>query len=475
MLTRLEVAGFKNLIQVGVEFGPFNCIAGENAVGKSNLFDAIEFLALLADRPLMEAAQLVRGSDGPFGDVRDLFSRRGAQTADTMRFAAEMLVPHEVRDDFGRPADATSTFLRYELELGYEPPNGLATLGRLTLRREDLSYIKVGDARRHLRFDHSASRFRANTVKSRRRGASFISTRIDDGEPIIEIHQDGGSRGNPRPSPARDAPSTALGTTRTSSDPTILAARREMLSWRRLALEPSALRSPDRFEAPAELAVNGAHLPAALYRLAYPPGVDDSEASAHEARVYAEVADRLSRLVEVDRLRVRRDDSRRLLTLELRQPGGTYLPARALSDGTLRFLALAVLGQDPDVHGLLCMEEPENGIHPARMESMVDLVRDLAVDPEEAPGVDNPLRQVMVNTHSPYFVALQDSADLLLATTQAHRFEGGVTRGLSVRPLVETWRCSDEEPGVGYAEVIAYLQGPEGGQLHLPGPLRAVS
>lgn len=44
MLTRLKVNGFKNLVDVDILFGPFTCVAGANAVGKSNLFDAIRFL-----------------------------------------------------------------------------------------------------------------------------------------------------------------------------------------------------------------------------------------------------------------------------------------------------------------------------------------------------------------------------------------------------------------------------------------------
>ena len=39
MLTRLKVSGFKNLVDVDIRFGPFTCIAGPNAVGKSNLFE----------------------------------------------------------------------------------------------------------------------------------------------------------------------------------------------------------------------------------------------------------------------------------------------------------------------------------------------------------------------------------------------------------------------------------------------------
>ncbi|GAB3486907.1 AAA family ATPase [Amycolatopsis cihanbeyliensis] len=74
MLTRLEVQGFKNLLDVRVDFGPFTCIAGANGIGKSNVFDVIELLSHLASDTLMEAAQKVRGlSDGRSGDPRDLF------------------------------------------------------------------------------------------------------------------------------------------------------------------------------------------------------------------------------------------------------------------------------------------------------------------------------------------------------------------------------------------------------------------
>ncbi len=60
MITRLKVSGFKNLANVDIRFGAFTCIAGVNAVGKSNLFDAVKFLSDLSDRPLIDAAMSVR-------------------------------------------------------------------------------------------------------------------------------------------------------------------------------------------------------------------------------------------------------------------------------------------------------------------------------------------------------------------------------------------------------------------------------
>ena len=60
LLTRLQVKGFKNLVDVDVRFGPFTCIAGANGIGKSNLFDAIFFLSALAEIPFLDAAMSVR-------------------------------------------------------------------------------------------------------------------------------------------------------------------------------------------------------------------------------------------------------------------------------------------------------------------------------------------------------------------------------------------------------------------------------
>jgi predicted ATPase len=466
MLTRLEVDGFKNLLGLKVDFGPFTCIAGPNGVGKSNVFDVIQFLSFLADHEIMKAAQLVRSTEGRGADPRELFWTDGVKSAQKLSFAAEMIVPRVVRDDFGRETKPTTSFLRYELELGYEEPSGLGNLGRLVLLQEKLGYIKRGDAHEHLRWSHNKKEFRDQVVFGERRGKAFISTEFEsDGKRTIKVHQDGGSRGQPRSSAADTAPRTIVCTTTTASDPTILAARREMQSWRLIALEPSAMRSPDPFAAKPYMEANGAHLAATLYRQATSAGAAGKIAPE---RVYNAVASRLTELIEATAIRVDRDDRRELLTLEVKQSRGGFLPARSLSDGTLRFLALCILDHDPRVEGLLCMEEPENGIHPERIGAMVDLVRGLAVDPDRKPGDDNPFRQIIVNTHSPAFVQLQNKDDLLFAKSVAVRGPSGQpTRTLRLLPRRDTWRVQDEERGVGRAEILAYLSSPPGAQLTL--------
>jgi hypothetical protein len=123
MLTRLEVDGFKNLLGLDVYFGPYTCIAGPNSVGKSNVFDVIEFLSLLADHPFMEAVKRLRSSGDKVIEPASLFWNNAEDDdSPVMSLGVEMIVPDKVTDDFGRPAEPTTTFLRYDLRLRYLLP-----------------------------------------------------------------------------------------------------------------------------------------------------------------------------------------------------------------------------------------------------------------------------------------------------------------------------------------------------------------
>jgi hypothetical protein len=255
------------------------------------------------------------------------------------------------------------------------------------VKREELKHINVSDAHKVLGFQHSPG-WRPSVVQGARRGAPFISTTQRDkaaGEAtamsrIILLHQDGGGAGRPREHLAEMLPRTVLSTTNAIESPTALLARREMQSWRLLQLEPSSLRNSDSFNSPAHLGADGSHLAATLYRLAR---THTSNGSPDAAAIYARVANRLSELVEdVFDVAVDEDHRRELLTLQVRDRSQRLHAARALSDGTLRFLALAILELDPSAQGLLCFEEPENGIHPERIPAMVRLLKDLSVDVE---------------------------------------------------------------------------------------------
>ncbi|MFI1193934.1 AAA family ATPase [Micromonospora sp. NPDC020750] len=463
MLTRLQVQGFKNLLDMDVEFGPFTCIAGANGMGKSNVFDAIEFLSYLATDPLQQASQRVRSAAGNRGgDPRDLFWDGYRSDRHVMTLAAEMIVPPEVEDELGERARPSATFLRYEVVLRYDAGRGEHGPGRLQLVWEDLR--QVDDTAARLRFP-AAKEFLDSVMRTSDRQHLFLATRQQDGHGLVVDVLDE-DRTAKRSRVGERASRTVLSTVNTADYPTALAARQEMRSWRRLALEPSALRAPDEASDADSLAPNGRHLASTLYRVAHAP-----DWSADPQRAYAAVAGRLSDLtgVGVDHLDVEFDDARELFTLFLQERGGLRLSARALSEGTLRFLALCILLEDAQFTGLICMEEPENGIHPANLPAMVQLVRDLAVDPTDRPDDANPFRQVIVNTHAPGVVQLCDPADLLLAQLRPRSTpERGVVRSLSLVPYRQSWRAQPGRPTFSEADVVAYLANPPSAQLRLP-------
>jgi predicted ATPase len=446
MLTRLAIRGFKNLADVEVQFGPVTYIAGPNGAGKSNLFDAIRFLSLLADKPFIEAAQQVRGG----GDPHDLFSVGGS---DRIEFDCDVLVPASGTDDFGQPAEASYTYLRYELVLRYDEHDGIP---KIRLDREQLSYVSKGQAEDRFGFPTSAE-WRNSVVQVSSRRTTFIST-DDSGHVRLQTDRmqddDKTQRGGGKPSEfmAERLPRTVLSSAQNAEEHrTAVLLRQEMRRWRQLQLEPSMLRKADDFQSPQSIAISGAHVAATLYRLA--------STSSDSADVYARIANRLAELVDgVDSIRVERDEGRRLFTLRMRDRHGVELPASSLSDGTLRFIALAVMEADPDATGLVCLEEPENGIHPQRVEAMLRLLSDMAVDPKGSADADNPLRQVIVSTHSPLVVSHAPKDAVVFATPVTHEFAGRRVQGLRLRGIEGTWRVTSGGEAVALGTVLKYLQ-----------------
>jgi predicted ATPase len=454
MLTRLRVSGFKNLVDVDISFGPFTCIAGANGVGKSNLLDAIVFLSALADRPLLDAALSVRDQGAKTGDIRGLFHHVGDHFDEEMTFEADMIIPEHGADDLGQQAKATATFVHYALSLRYKSDESARGLGSLELVKEELSHITLGDASSHLPFEPSRA-WRRRFVKNERRTPKYISTEGDGVDRFIHVHQDGGSSGKPQKLRAANLPRTVVSAANSAESPTATLAKREMQSWRLLQLEPSSLREPDNFTSPGALASDGAHLPATLFHLAHAP----NGAGADSAAVYSEVANRLSQLIDdVRSVYVDRDERRQLLTIYAMGRDGTCYPARALSDGTLRFLALSVLSIEPDPRGVICMEEPENGIHPERIPAMIQLLRDLTTDDQQQPpDTGEHLRQVIINTHSPS-VVMQVPEDSLVVAECVEMNEGQVSfQALQLRCLKGTWREKAGSKPIAKGKLLAYL------------------
>lgn len=456
MITRFQVDGFKNLVGVDLYFGPFTCIAGVNGIGKSNLFDAIRFLGELASRPLMEAVATVRDPRYRDGerrralrsvDVRSIFHRTGGRCGETIRFEVEMIVPRNVVDDLGQNAEASTTFLRYELELGLRKDSETEGF-QIEIRHESLLPLKKGEAVALLRFGPSPD-WRQSVILGARYGIPFVSTAEKDGKRVIQRHADGGSRGKPIPALASTLKGTIASVAQADA-PTLLCARREMQSWLLLQFEPAALREPSSFLETPRMRWNGEGLAATLFRIA--------RSSKRPEGVYASVANRLAELIEdVRDIGIDRNEKLELLTLVLTDREGTPHQARSLSDGTLRFLALSVLEMDSQAHGVLCFEEPENGIHPDRIAAMLRLLQDISLDPDLPLGPDNPLRQVIVNTHSPLVVGECRADSLILAKAVEVRDGEHTFRKVRFQGVDGTWRAKTTGGAVSKGELQTFL------------------
>lgn len=390
MLTRIAINGFKSFRNFSMDLAPFTVVAGLNAVGKSNLFDAIRLLSSLAsDEGILTAFSEQRG------DAYELFSVEADGTHSTrMEFRVELFLDGKVKDSWGGEADLKYRRLEYLLEIRRgKDERGIE---RLYVEKEALALIKRGEDGWYKRF---ASNWKMNKVTGGR--APFIST---DNDGTITLHQDNGSKGRLRP--AIDLQSTMLSIATTIEFPHALAVRDELANWKFLRLNPEALRTPSKMNGKSTLGIDGAHLAATLYRI-------KTDAPAALRHISRDMARMVNDIVEID---VRADETEKRYVLFAKTRDGHSFSSLVLSEGTLRIIALCTLRYDPTHNGLFCFEEPENGIHPERMRALVSLLMGLSTDFEQPE--ERPLRQVIVNTHSPVFIrALVESME----TENGHR------------------------------------------------------
>ncbi len=91
--------------------------------------------------------------------------------------------------------------------------------------------------------------------------------------------------------------------------------------------------------------------------------------------------------------------------LKLRRTGSRdYVTARDLSEGAMFTLAILALAHQPDAPSIVCLEEPDHGIHPRLLEEVRNALYRLSF-PESYQETRRPI-QVVATTHSPHFLDL---------------------------------------------------------------------
>lgn len=382
MITRIEISGFKSFWDFSLDFAPFTVVAGTNASGKSNLFDAMRLLSNLATTDLRTAfTQMGRG------EMHELFScYADGRSATRMTFAVEMLVPRTVSDAWGQKDELKTPRMRYELEIErYTDNHGIEQLKVVHEKLERIASTNDKWVKQYMKNQKaiwSAERSGGGT------GKPYISTQPDDkGLITIKMRQD--MHGGGRDRVADTVSQTVLSSVISTDFPHVFAAKQELMGWHYMQLNPEVLREPAKIDLGVDspLGYDGSGLAAVMYRMK----IEDP----HLITLVSRTVTRF--LKEYKQVDVVRDDEHRLFVIKLINQKNVAFTSRVLSEGTLRLITLAVMMHDPKHQGLLCFEEPENGIHPARIGQMMDLLSQLAYTPD----YPDELRQVVVNTHSP--------------------------------------------------------------------------
>lgn len=385
MITYIKINGFKSFHNFEMEFTPFTVIAGANASGKSNLFDALTLLSRLA-----ETDNLKRAFSEQRGEFIELFTQYGDENyADQIDFEIEMLVNKNIKDAWGNEGRLKYTRLKYELSIKrYTNSSGIQDL---LVSKENLFKLNHQEDKWVNLIPKKVLEFWRPKVVTGKRGIPYIQTEIENGSPTILVPQDG-TTGNKRRFPLSNATRTVLSSFDTIDFPHVLAAKEEMKSWKFLQLNPEDLRqATSKNNGEDTISSSGRNLAAALYRI-------KQEDSYSLKEISRKLNKFLPNFTEVD---VVDDNENKQFLIKLKDTDKKEFSSRVLSEGTLRILALCILEYDDKHTGLLCFEEPENGIHPFRIKAMAELLKDLSIDFNDT---ELPLRQVIVNTHSPVLV-----------------------------------------------------------------------
>jgi predicted ATP-dependent endonuclease of OLD family len=340
---------------------------------------------------LAETDNLKRAFSEQRGEFIELFTQYGDDNyASEMEFVVEMLVNKNIKDAWGNEAKLKYTRLKYELSIKrVTNSSGIQDLvvskeNLLKLNHQEDNWVTGIIPKKSLEFWRPK-------VGTGKRGIPYIETVNENNLDIIQVPQDG-TTGNKRRFPLSNATRTVLSSFDTIDFPHVLAAKEEMKSWKFLQLNPEDLRhATSKNNGEDIISVSGKNLAAALFRIKQ----NDKYSLKDISR---KLNNFLPNFIEVD---VIDDNENKQYLIKLKDVDKKEFSSRVLSEGTLRILALCILEFDEKHTGLLCFEEPENGIHPFRIKAMTELLKDLSVDFNE---VEVPLRQVIVNTHSPVLV-----------------------------------------------------------------------
>ena len=388
MLTRIHIQGYKSLKNVQVNLSDLSVLFGPNAAGKSNFLDCLQLLSKLAtSRTIKEAfGPPYRGKpleSFTFGDQ----GIKGSLAKEQLSFSIEVDVRisdavakavNRQINEMRRSGNSESELdkevkgsnavreknLRYRIEVEMLPKSGilrvtdeyLAALnekGEPTGKRKP--FLSREGNRLHLRLEGQAH-------------PSYYECYLDHS--ILSL---------PHYPPHY---------------PHLVVMRKELENWLFFYFEPrERMRAANPVKEVRHIGLMGEELASFLNTL---KALDDKQFIAVEKALRMIMPNIQGIGVEVSNLGE--------VELTLKE-GNIPVPARILSEGTLRILGLLSLAGAKEQPSLIGFEEPENGIHPRRIQLVAELLKTRVLSGET---------QYIVTTHSPILPDLVSSKSLFV-------------------------------------------------------------
>ena len=414
-ISRIEALNFRCLRYITQDLEQFHVLLGPNASGKTTFLDVIAFLGKLMKDGLDAAIEERVES---FSDL--LWKREGNE----FELAVEAIIPQERQQLITLKGQNFNT-IRYEIKIGLDEEGAASILsekGMLFSSHETLfpSY----------RYEFPAPQTPVPTLSKRPKHARTIFSKTLKGmdKYYSEVAKSAGQSGW--------FPSIELGPKRSTLGSLPHAEKRfPAMTWLRtlllegvqtITLNSLEMRRPSPPGRGNRFLPDGSNL----------PWVVDALKTKDPERFKDWIRHLQTALPDIVDVRVVTRDEDRHKYLNIEYSNGVLVPSWTASDGTLRLLALTLLAYANDIAGVYLIEEPENGIHPRAVETMLDSLKSVYD------------AQVLLATHSPV-VLNQSSPESILCFAKNLEGATDIVRG-DHHPRLAQWQ-SESSLGVLFA------------------------
>ncbi|MEN6600807.1 MAG: AAA family ATPase [Bryobacteraceae bacterium] len=381
MISRVEALRYRVLRNVSQDVQPFQVLAGPNASGKSTFLDTIAFFGDLLRAGACKAV---------LGELHAGVPPRAANLAQLLwmgqgtsfELAAELAIPAARQHSLTSGASPTC---RYEIAVGWRGESGdfgllSESLWLLPKPSSRVNMMQVG------LFPQSEQRSETLLLGAGGRAPAtarkVVNKVVDSGNDYF-FSETSGWRNLFLLGPMK----SALGNLPEDEAmfPVATWTRRTLMEGVvRITLNSEALRRPSPPSETGAFLPDGSNLPWLVERL-------ERDSPERHAAWVARLRSAIAGLRSVTS-RERVEDRHRYLVLQF--DNGFEAPSWSFSAGTLRLLALTLLGYIPDLDGVYLIEEPENGINPASVELLFQSLSSI------------PTAQILCVTHSPAILSM---------------------------------------------------------------------